>query len=41
LRSTGHADFSAENGSGSTPRNGAGEIATDTAASAAGQNLGQ
>ncbi len=28
LPSTGHADLSAENGSGSTPRNGAGSIGT-------------
>ncbi len=28
LPSTGQADLSAENGSGSTPRNGAGSIAT-------------
>ena len=32
LSSTGDADFSAEIGSGSTPRNGAGSIATDAAA---------
>ncbi len=31
LPSTGNADFSAEIGSGSTPRNGAGSIATDAA----------
>jgi hypothetical protein len=33
LPSTGRADFSAEIGSGSTPRNGAGSIATEAAAS--------
>src|SRR5207253_2674491 len=32
LPSTGHADRSAENGSGRTPRNGAGSIATHTPA---------
>jgi len=31
LRSTGDLDFNAEIGSGGTPRNGAGSIATDTA----------
>ena len=33
FRDTGKADFSAEIGSGSTPRNWAGSVATDTAAS--------
>ena len=33
LPSTGNADFSEEIGSGSTPRNGAGSIATDAAES--------
>jgi hypothetical protein len=32
LPSTGDADLSAENGSGSTPRKGAGSIATEAAA---------